>query len=560
LTGQRRLAGFDIVHLLLLLGVAELSFNRLAVPALRPASEAAPPVWHQLLDHVGLFFLYFASTLGVAVIAVHALRLWRRRDLYFPAARLAVVAVGLVFAAMGAMAVAVRTGEPASFAFQTVFALLILAIVIAQASRGGDLGAKIGVVLLAAPLLVHYAGPFAFHFLLGEEARWSDLPERLQSYGQWSLLLAALATPYCFAPRPFARAVVKVAPTAVAMFVGVLGAVVLRQHLDVAMLLAGRGFGFDLATGAPQGVVALDLVALATVTWTMVSCFIAESPARREIGLGIALVVVAGYSFAWPVQYMLGAVGLFTIGDAAARVVDEESDRGEALRPRTPPVADAVWQAYVMAVVAALRGGGGKATTLTARTEAGVSTTHVLTARRGIEVRLRVERIGDSIHSIDIIAGSEAPESQAPAWTLHARPERLLGIGAHPEPPRTAAPAVKTGDAAFDQRFRIRDEAGYTAQLLDEGLRARAAASIDGWLAYWPGKGLRHRIYPGLGAPLDHPIPISELAFRGAGAPMSAERLVGVVDLLAEIAGRVIAVSEEPAPHAAEPEPDPSAS
>jgi hypothetical protein len=72
-------------------------------------------------------------------------------------------------------------------------------------------------------------------------------------------------------------------------------------------------------------------------------------------------------------------------------------------------------------------------------------------------------------------------------------------------------------------------------KLLDEGLRARAAATLDGWLAYWESEGLRYRVYPGRGAPLDHPMPLSDLALCRTA---TADRLVAVIELVIEIAAR----------------------
>ena len=43
---------------------------------------------------------------------------------------------------------------------------------------------------------------------------------------------------------------------------------------------------------------------------------------------------------------------------------------------------------------------------------------------------------------------------------------------------------------------------------------------------------------PGCGAPLDHPVPVTEIAFRGAVDERGLARLVQLVDLLAELAAR----------------------
>jgi hypothetical protein len=193
----------------------------------------------------------------------------------------------------------------------------------------------------------------------------------------------------------------------------------------------------------------------------------------------------------------------------------------------------------VDAVVTALRGPHADSLSTSAVTSAGDDgrrNTTIVTTRQGIPLTVRVARADGSIGAIDVQLGKAVDATAAPAWSLHARSERRMAVGSHPAPPATDAPTVKTGDPAFDRRFRIRDRKAYTALLLDEGLRARATALVDGWLAYWPGRCLYFRVVPGVGAPIDHPVPISELASRGSGAP---DRLLSLLELLTELGLRV---------------------
>jgi hypothetical protein len=392
--------------------------------------------------------------------------------------------------------------------------------------------------------------------MAGEEALWSDLPERVQRYGQWTMIMAALVSPYCLAPRPFMRSAARLAPLAVATFVGVIGVLILRQHYEVGMRLAHRGLGVELGPGAPSQFLALYLIALGTVTWTLTACLTADSVARRDIGVGLALVVVGGYGFDWPLQYLVSMVGLMTIGAASVRVAHEERD--QTLREpafRAPPIADPVWNGYVAKVIAALSQGAASADqaehddaesadaptqTVTVRGEGNRAITHIVGRRHRVDVSIRVERRDDSIVAIEIRCGRDPRPDAEPQWTMYARPERLLGIGAHPEPPATRSPVRKVDDPPFEQRFRVRDAGGLTDALLDEAMRARATALIDGWVAYWDGRGLIYCVFPGHGAPLDHPIPITELAFRGSGAEPAVERLVRLIDLLSAMTGRAL--------------------
>ena len=129
---------------------------------------------------------------------------------------------------------------------------------------------------------------------------------------------------------------------------------------------------------------------------------------------------------------------------------------------------------------------------------------------------------------------------------MWAIPPRALGVNPAGPP---AAPIFRTGDPPFDERFKTRGSALAFQRLFDEGLRARAVATIDGWMSYWEDESLRYRVYPGRGAPLDHPMPLSDLALGRAAA--TADRLVAVVELLVEIAARGVRQN----PREAAPEP-----
>ena len=564
--------GLRLVHVLLLATIAELVFNRLAAVELRP-SAGVPPLWHRMLDHFGLFCHYFASMLAIGLIARTIVRLRWDRELVGRSLRWSMAVAGLLFVVLATFSVVTSPEERLSFWFESSFTVVMLILLLSQVRTGGDPGVKIGILFLALPLMVHFYSPFAFRFLDDD-----DLPQRVRNFGQWSMVLAALATPYCFAPRPFFQSAARLGPFVIAMFVSMIGILIVRQHYEEGMRLAQEGLGIYIGPDAPTEYLALHLIALGTVTWTLTSALTADALARREIGVGLGLIVVAGYGFAWPLQYLVSLVGLIHINQSARQVVSEEKSFQRAAAVHAPPIADAVWAAYVTALHRTLqqrndasaadmpapasterlerqdalpldddeprppRAGDSltitvqRTATITHRRSEHESVTVVVTRHHEVEVQLLIERNRGSITLIQIAC--EMPGDDEPAWTLYARPERLLGIGAHPEPPATRASRVDTGDRPFDGRFLIRDAGGLTATLMDEGIRARAIALIDGWLAFWPECGLLYRVEPGNGAPLDHPIPISELAFRGARAEPVVDRLVAVLDLLVDITRR----------------------
>ena len=123
-------------------------------------------------------------------------------------------------------------------------------------------------------------------------------------------------------------------------------------------------------TADPQ--LALYLLSVTTLIWTLTSIASAESAARRDIGLGLLLVLLGGHAFRWPYHYLLPVLGLLVIADATRRVRDEEL-AAMPLSAEAPPVADATWASYVAAVVQALRRRIDQAHSLTTRGDGGLS-------------------------------------------------------------------------------------------------------------------------------------------------------------------------------------------
>lgn len=563
--GRGNFAGFNLVHLLLLVTLVELAINRLARHEIELPPGAQPPWWELTFHQIGLFSQYFASTLAIGILGLMLWHLVQRQELYRAGLRwaLAIVGAGLLMLSIIVMAAQPPgPGMALSFRLETCFVVMVLLLLVAQLTRKGDIGAKIGLLFLAAPLFVHYYGPLTYRLFDGEEALWSDLPEQVRHVGQWSMVLAAMVSPYCFAPRPFMSSAARLAPLMVALLVSTFGVLILRHNYEASMQLASYGLGVYIGPGAPAQFLALYVVALGTITWTLTACLTADSLRRRDIGIGLALIVVSGYGFAWPLQFLVSMVGLMTISQAAAFVVEDERAAASATGSggfRGPPIADEVWMSYSRQLSRALFNGKGIVVT-TARDKDGVAVTHAAGKRGDVEVAMRIERRSGSITMIDVACGRDGEREGEPAWTLYARPERLLGIGAHQEPPATSAPVVKKGDPPFDQRFRVHDAGGLTDTLLDDSQCARATALIDGWVAFWPGLGILYRVCPGQGAPLDHPIPITELAFRGTSAEPSAERMVRIVALLAEMASRGLRDDEPAIPDTNDDDPSVAAS
>lgn len=499
----------------------EVAINRLAVNGLRP--EGKPPGWYVALDYLGLFLQYFAGTLVVVLLAKHAIdRLRMRRDL-----RDAIAQVLLLVATLGA-GIQLVAKPPDIMIVELSFAVAIIAVIASGLGKQRDLGMQLGLVTLAAPLLIHTANVIGTRWLWPQTAYDGKIVE-IQQAGVIALAVGALVSPYVFAPRPFGR------PVIIAMIIAAGGAVAARLYYAKLAKLAVFAIGVSIEQDQADPRLAIYLLALATLTWTLVSCAVSDSPARRQIGAGIVLVVLGGYAFKWTHHYLLPLYGLALIADAG-RVVREEELAAMPITTTTPPVADGPWQAYIAAVKAAL----GAFHTVTTRGEGGLVTTMLVGDRAHLPVRIRIERIEGSVIALDVVVGREIDELRGAALCLQALPP--AGSGINPSGP-PAAPLFKSGDAELDAHFKMRGNALAFQTLFDPPLRARAATTLDGWFAYWDKEGVRYRVYPGRGAPLDHPLPLSDLALE---RPATPDRLVAVIELLVDIAGRGV----EPQPAA----------
>lgn len=542
---------------------AEALVGRLLTRGLAPrpvfvkgvAQKIVPPTWYVALDYVALFLLYFAALVGVAALVVRAVDLIRRPPTSLADridALVGAITLGLV-AGSAAYSAMVSPDPVQALMHGALAAVAAHQIVRAWAGKAG-LGAALGVTICALPILLYGGASILSHVLWSEDQlQGGQVKLEMGRWARAALALAAISSPYCLAPRPFARNATRLFPFVIAVAIAVLGAVMLRVDYVETVRAANRVFGLELRTDTPQDQLALYLLALATVLWTVVACVTADTPARRRVGVGLALLVLLGHGFAWPLAFVAGAIGLTALTDGALAVKAQEPS---GYVPATPAIDDEAWQGYVGQVVGSLRRLVGADTSVSAvsvRGEGHNSSTVIVTERHGVPVRLRIERIDRAVVVLDLVCGREVDLARVATWSMLARGGSPAARGHHPEPPAAGSP-FRTDDRPFDERFRSRGDRASLIRLLDDGLRARAAATLDGWLAYWEGEGLRHRVFPGVGAPLDQPMPLSDLAVRRSTSPAAADRLVTVVELCCELAARGLPAVDEPSTLAAEPD------
>ncbi|MEO8704573.1 MAG: hypothetical protein ABI867_31250, partial [Kofleriaceae bacterium] len=527
--------------MLLVVALVEVAVNRIAVPLLRP-DAGDPPLWHTALDYCGLFLFYFTGALAAMVIvarAVSAIEANRGiRDL------VSHVLLGLA-ALVAAIPLLIDVPSWTNFVLEAGFGIALIAITANVFAATRDVGVQVGLPIIVTPLLFHTITALVAAVKYPEDS--FNAPggpgAMFAKIGVLCLALAALTTPYCFSPRPFSRAVTKPIPIVVAMALAAAGAVLTRLWYPALAKTTELAIGVVIAPKDPDPRQALYLLALATIAWTLSSCAFASSPARRTIGAGLGLILIGGYGLPWPQHYLLPLLGVAMIAEAARSVRDEELE-AMPIVVHTPPVPDVTWSTFVGVIAQNLRRVLADVHSVTTRGEGGLTSSVIVGDAKGIPVRTRIERIDGRVLAFDVVVGREVDEMRGSSVTVWAMP--ALGTGANPAGP-PATPIFKTDDAAFDDRFRARGNATAFAKLFDADSRARAVATLDGWLAYWEGEGVRYRVYPGRGSPLDHPLPLSDLA-QGR-VPPTSERLIAVISLLVEAGARVL----EAAPATPEP-------
>jgi hypothetical protein len=433
--------------------------------------------------------------------------------------------------ALAAIPLAIDPPAALTVTLEVAFAGALIALTASSFGRHRDVGIQVGLPILVTPLLLHTAGALGGRFLWPENT--FDGPGYVVAQAS---VMALCLVAYCFAPRPFARAVARPLPVLAAIAVSAIGAWLARASYAGVVDAVKLAIDIQLTPGQADPRLAMYMLAVATLVWTLVACATAPAAARRSVGAGLALLALGSFAFRWPHHWLLPLLGVALIAEAARHVRDDEL--AATFASTTPPISDAAWSGYITQVTAGLRRAMADVHSLTTRGEGGLASSLIVGDAAGVSVRARIDRIDGCVLALDVVLGRELDELSAATLTVWAIAPRALGKGPASPP------------AQFDERFKLRGSEPAFAQLFDDGLRARAVASLDGWVAYWEGVGLRYRVYPGRGAPLDHPLPLSDLAL--GRAPATAERVVSVIELLLEVAGRA-GVAAAPALAPAEP-------
>jgi hypothetical protein len=372
------------IHVLLVVAVLEVGINRVAVPLLRPA-KGSPPAWHTILDYFGLFLFYFAGTLAAVVLVTRSLSVIAARRGIRDTIAHALLAGAAVIAALPLV---IAVPPSLVLVLEIAFAAAVLALVASVYGRGRDLGIAVGLPLVVAPLLLHSINAVGSE-LFWPESSYDGTGAEIARAGLMALCIAALITPYCFAPRPFAYAVTRPVPFILAVVVAGAGALFAKRAYVLAAESASLAIGVEITHTQPDRWLAVYLLAVLTLAWTLASCASAHSEARRGVGVGLGLIVLGGYAFEWPHHYLLPLLGVAFVADAVRRVRDEEL-ASLPLSAEAPPIGDTVWSTYVGTVAQGLRRTLDGVHTLTTRGEGGLASSVIVGEAKGLTMRARI--------------------------------------------------------------------------------------------------------------------------------------------------------------------------
>ncbi len=460
---------------------ADLVIRRVLAPVAHIDWGARPGRLLDTLDF-GAELTWYAATIFVCLVAV--LGLVRTVALPSEIPRGARAALGtMAVAFMPLLLLSAWRELPSLFPvyLQVCSACVAVLVMFAGLFVGRGARPKLGLVALTAPTVAYALWVFGSHLPDGPSG-WARVTLWI---GEAGYVTAAVVALLCFFPQTVRPRV----PIAVALVSGAVAAALVAQPQ-----LAGRlvdGFSLSL----PATVAGKVAMAVAAVGYLLTVAALLDRPGTSRLrGFGLAAVALAGFQHEQSLQIGAAVVGYLCIVESLTRDV------------RALPTAE-VWRALVRRVAAAV---GAREVEVVGAD--GYETARVRLVREADAVEVALGRRGGEVFHAEVIVGL-APSEEAPPVALARRGAPRLG--------RIRGEEVATGDLAFDEAFRTFDARKLTARdrVLDDDLRPRLLASVDGWLAVWPGAGVRYRT-------------------RNIEVVHTGDQLTGLIDLLVELKNR----------------------
>jgi hypothetical protein len=452
---QPRRRGPSLVALLAAAVAFELGLHRLLQPILHAELLTPAGRLRDLADAASTLSHYFAATLGAFVAAI-AIGGWVAGLFPVPrGARTAVGAVSVAFIPLVLLGVLRPLGDLLSVYLQASATCLVALIMLAGFVTGRSARAKLGLFVVALPVGIHL-----FWHLVARVGTPAMLEHA--RFALWLCEVATVAAAAAVLPSFWPRGTSPWLPATAGALVAVAGAALCLGDWSTAARLAAA-FGLELPMAVAGRI--LYCVAAGLFAATVAALVSRPGPARLR-GYGLALVGLAGIQLEQPEHLTALVVGYLCMVRSLLPLATESA---------------AGWRARVQKVAALLG-----ATQVDLAGPEGFETARVRLARGDLPLEVALGRESGELAFAEVVVGT-APSLEAPPVALSRRGTPRLG--------RTRGDEVATGDVAFDEAFRIWDARQLTDRdrVLDDDLRPRLLEALHGWLAIWPGRGVRYR-------------------------------------------------------------------
>lgn len=296
--------------ILLISASLELLLNRLASRfALTDESELN--IYLRVLDWSGLFFYYFTSILACLIVAWSCYRFLRDQGFFHLPERIAFTILSAVFLPLAAMSIFSQVPARLAPHLNTIFGLLLVVLVIALLRSPASLRAKLGLIYLIVPVLLHG------YWLLVQQVptlapanALAELPSRLYDVAEELVVVGGISVFLFFAPVPRLSNFFNLGPSLSALMVVIgFGVWSALDYLTVAQA-AYYGFGLNLPPLFTQKMFHLAALFLFLLTINN----LAQRPGvEREMALGLFLLGLSGFQLQLTFQLLLTLLGFFQL-------------------------------------------------------------------------------------------------------------------------------------------------------------------------------------------------------------------------------------------------------
>jgi len=509
------LSRLSLITLLIIAATLELLFNRIGVHVV---GSQAP--FFRTVDTIGLFFFYFTGLLALIVYAWGTVVMIRDSKLLNVPGRMALTIGSALFLPLATVGLFFRLPQLAAPHLNTAFGVLVIVIVYAFLARPAAIRAKLGVLYLAAPLLLHcYWLATQQMPAIALTGDYAELPSRLFEAGEHLVVVGAFASFLFFSPFPRLANLFEPIPMALAMLItGAVGGIT-HSAYPVAAQAAYYGLGLNLP--APSFQSSIFLAALFFFLLTIFSLF-RRPGSSRVLASGLTLIALSGFQLQLPYQLLLTIVGLLLLVRGSFAEQQEQQELRERALASAPKAEQ--WTAYLRRIQARCIGEpkSDDRAVVVLKNE-GSHVVRLRAEKNGTPLMIRVLAEGSTVVEIEIAFG-RVPKEDPPAHVMRKTSRRGRRISSY------RGPRVD-----FEPGFVMRDSTGRAAEMLSlPEIRKSLQRWMHGLLAIWPQEAVTYIIRP-----LEDgwPIPVAEIAFDPDAA--SIEEIEAIVTLLETVASNL---------------------